>query len=63
MVLVPEESDAALSFRNLERVAVLTAENVGVTDLLAAAALLVSEAALEQLTARARGGSREAVKS
>ncbi len=33
VVLVAEESAAALSFRNLERVAVLTAENVGVTDL------------------------------
>jgi large subunit ribosomal protein L4 len=63
VVLVAEESDAALSFRNLARVAVLTAENVGVTDLLAAAALLVSEAALEQLTERASAGAREAVKS
>ncbi len=63
VVLVAEESDAALSFRNLARVAVLTAENVGVTDLLAAAALLVSEAAHEQLPARASGGAREAVKS
>jgi large subunit ribosomal protein L4 len=63
VVFVPEEADAALSFRNLARVSVLTAENVGVTDLLGAAALLISETALEQLTERARGGSREAVKS
>jgi large subunit ribosomal protein L4 len=53
VVLVAEESSAALSFRNLARVAVLSAENVGVTDLLGAASLLVSERALEQLTARA----------
>jgi large subunit ribosomal protein L4 len=52
VVLAPEESAAALSFRNLARVAVLTPENVGVTDLLSAARLLVSEGALEALTAR-----------
>ena len=52
VVLSPEESDAALSFRNLARVSVLTPENVGVSDLLGAATLLVSEPALEQLVAR-----------
>jgi large subunit ribosomal protein L4 len=52
VVLSPEESSAALSFRNLARVAVLTAENVGVADLLGAASLVVSETALEALTAR-----------
>jgi large subunit ribosomal protein L4 len=52
VVLTAEESSAALSFRNLARVAVLTAENVGVTDLLGAASLVVSEPALEGLTAR-----------
>jgi large subunit ribosomal protein L4 len=65
VVLAPEESAAALSFRNLTRVAVLSAADVGVTDLLAAASLLVSEAALAELTARvaqqsARGGAEEA---
>ena len=53
MVLSAEESSAALSFRNLARVAVLTSESVGVTDLLGAASLLVSEPALQALTARA----------
>jgi large subunit ribosomal protein L4 len=53
VVLAAEESSVALSFRNLARVAVLTAEDVGVTDLLAAASLLVSEAGLGALTARA----------
>jgi large subunit ribosomal protein L4 len=52
VVLVPEESSAALSFRNLARVAVLSAENVGVADLLGAAALVISEPALQALTAR-----------
>jgi large subunit ribosomal protein L4 len=52
VVLAPDESSAALSFRNLARVAVLTAENVGVADLLGAASLLVSETALDALTTR-----------
>jgi large subunit ribosomal protein L4 len=52
VVLAPEESSAALSFRNLARVAVLTAENVGVADLLGAASMVVSEGALDALTAR-----------
>jgi large subunit ribosomal protein L4 len=52
VVLLPEESSAALSFRNLARVAVLTAENVGVADLLGAGAVVVSEPALQALTAR-----------
>jgi large subunit ribosomal protein L4 len=52
VVLTAEESNAALSFRNLARVAVLTAESVGVTDLLGAASLVVSEPALASLTAR-----------
>jgi large subunit ribosomal protein L4 len=58
VVLAPEESAAALSFRNLARVAVLTPENVGVTDLLGAASLLISEGALDALTART-GNPRE----
>jgi large subunit ribosomal protein L4 len=53
VVLTPDESDAALSFRNLKRVAVLSATDVGVADLLRVASLLVSQAALDELTARA----------
>jgi large subunit ribosomal protein L4 len=53
VVLDAEESGAALSFRNLPRVAVLTPESVGVADLLGAASLLISEAALQEITARA----------
>jgi large subunit ribosomal protein L4 len=59
VVLSAEESSAALSFRNLARVAVLQPESVGVADLLGAASLLVSEAALGELTARAESPSRE----
>jgi large subunit ribosomal protein L4 len=56
VVLGAEESAAALSFRNLARVAVLSAEDVGVTDVLGAASLLVSEPALSDLTARTGNG-------
>jgi large subunit ribosomal protein L4 len=58
VVLTDEERDAALSFRNLARVAVLTHENVGVADLLGAAALLISQSALDALTARAAGEAK-----
>jgi large subunit ribosomal protein L4 len=60
VVLTAEESAAALSFRNLARVAVLQPESVGVADLLGAASLLLSEAALAEITARAsasKGGA------
>ena len=53
VVLGPEQSDVALSFRNLKRVAVLSAADVGVTEVVGAASLLVSEAALAELTERA----------
>ena len=52
VVLAPEEASAALSFRNLKRVAVLSAESVGVADLLGAASLVISEPALQALTER-----------
>jgi large subunit ribosomal protein L4 len=59
VVLGAEESAAALSFRNLDRVAVLTPEGVGVADLLGAASLLISETALQEVTARASAPARE----
>jgi large subunit ribosomal protein L4 len=64
VALAAEESDAALSFRNLARVSVLTHENVGVVDIVGAASLLLSQAALDALTARAGGasGDEEGVK-
>jgi large subunit ribosomal protein L4 len=59
VVLGAQESNAALSFRNLARVAVLQSESVGVADLLGAASLLVSEAALSDLIARVDASARE----
>jgi large subunit ribosomal protein L4 len=55
VVLTQEQSQVALSFRNLRRVSVLPVSNVGIADLVRAASLLVSEEALQQLTARANG--------
>jgi len=53
VVLAASESDAALSFRNLVRVGVLEVSNVGIADLIGAGSLIVSEAALASLSARA----------
>ena len=55
VVVTAEQASVALSFRNLERVAVLTAASVGIADLIGASRLLISEAALAELTARANG--------
>lgn len=63
VVLAAEESSAALSFRNLDRVAVLTHESVGVVDVLGAASLVLSQAALDALTARAGGKAEEPAKA
>ena len=60
VVLLESEANAALSFRNLARVAVLTPENVGVADLLGGATLLLSAGALQALTDRATGAKAEA---
>jgi large subunit ribosomal protein L4 len=53
VVLTDDEAQAALSFRNLDRVSVLPATAVGVADLVGASAVLASRAALDQLTERA----------
>jgi large subunit ribosomal protein L4 len=58
VVLGERERDAALSFRNLGGVSVLSSEDVGVVDLLGAASLLVSEDALAALGARADGAGK-----
>jgi len=55
VLLDAEEANAGLSFRNLERVLVMPVEDAGVADVIGAASLLISETALEQLTARANG--------
>ena len=52
VVLTEQEGDAALSFRNLARVAVLTPQDVGISDLLQAATLLVSQPSIEGLVSR-----------
>jgi large subunit ribosomal protein L4 len=59
VVLAAEESAAALSFRNLARVSVLAHESVGVTDILGAASLILSQAALDGLSARAAKADRK----
>jgi large subunit ribosomal protein L4 len=56
VVLGAEEEQVALSFRNLARTSVLPAESVGVADLVGASAVLVSQAGLDALSARAKGG-------
>jgi large subunit ribosomal protein L4 len=55
ILLSEDQGRAALSFRNLERVSVLPADEAGVADVLGAARLLVSESALADLTARLAG--------
>src|SRR5262249_55782206 len=59
VVLGHAEERVALSFRNLANVrAVVPTTNVGVADLVGAANVLVSQAALDALTARAKGDKR-----
>ena len=60
VVLAEEQARVALSFRNLERVSVLPADGVGVADVIGAASLLLTQEALDQLTARAKGERRAA---
>jgi large subunit ribosomal protein L4 len=55
VVLGEDEATAAKSFRNLSGVSVVPAAATGVADLIGAASLVVSEAALAELTARAKG--------
>ena len=63
IVLGGEEEAAGKSFRNVARVQALPVEEVGVADLIGACSLLVSEAALATLVARAskpeRGGAAQ----
>jgi large subunit ribosomal protein L4 len=54
VVLAAEEEAAARSFRNLADVSVREADAVGVSELVGAASLLVSESALGALTERAK---------
>src|SRR4051794_29539284 len=52
LLLGRDEAAAAKSFRNLARVTVLPAEAAGVADIVSAATLVASQAALDALTAR-----------
>jgi large subunit ribosomal protein L4 len=60
VVVTGEERGAGLSFRNIDRVAVLAPSSVGVADIVGAASMLCSSAALAELTARALGSKDEA---
>jgi len=57
VVLAETEVTAALSLRNLPEVDVVPASDTGVADIVGAGSLLVSEAALDELVARARGAT------
>jgi large subunit ribosomal protein L4 len=60
VVFARDGEDAAVkSFRNLSGVEVLPADAVGVCDVIGAARLVLSESALERLTAVARAPARE----
>jgi len=50
-----DEATVAKSFRNIQRIHVLAAENVGIADIVRASSLVLSAAAIEALTARAKG--------
>ena len=60
LLLADGEENADKSFRNIAQVSVLHADDVGVADLMGAARLVVSDAALERLTALASVPSRGA---
>ena len=61
IVLGEEEADAGKSFRNIARVEAIPVQDVGVADVIGAASLLVSEAALPDLVARAKPPVRSGV--
>jgi len=59
VVVAAGEREAGLSFRNIDRVAVLTPSSVGVADVVGAASLVCSAAALAELTSRALGAGAD----
>ena len=60
VVLAEDEVLAGLSFRNLTQAEVVPVSDAGVADIIGAASLLISQAALGELTARAVGASAAA---
>ena len=59
VVLASDEAAAGKSFRNIWRVAVMPVQDVGVADVIGGASLLVSQAALPALVARAAGSGAD----
>ena len=57
VVLTESEAAAGKSFRNLSYARAIPVEDTGVADLVGAASLLVSQAAMESLVARAAAES------
>jgi large subunit ribosomal protein L4 len=55
IVLADTEAAAGLSFRNLRQAQVVPVTDCGVADIIGAASLLISEAAMDDLVARANG--------
>jgi large subunit ribosomal protein L4 len=55
VVLADDQEQAALSFRNMKRVSVLSTSMVGIADLIGARSVVCSQEALDELTARANG--------
>jgi ribosomal protein L4 len=51
-VIGPEEETVAKSFRNIDGVSVSLGDAAGVADVIGAASMVVTEAALEQLKGR-----------
>src|SRR3954463_1104840 len=58
VLLAQDETNAAKSFRNLQGVTVLAAENAGVADIVRPATLIASQPAIDALTARAAKPAR-----
>jgi large subunit ribosomal protein L4 len=59
VLLTEAEAAAGKSFRNIARVDVMPVTDAGVADVIGAASLLVSQAALPELVARAAGRANE----
>jgi large subunit ribosomal protein L4 len=59
VLLSDEEANAGKSFRNISRVDVMPVADLGVADVVGAASLLVSQAAMPELIARATGSASD----
>jgi large subunit ribosomal protein L4 len=55
VLLGEDEANAGLSFRNIQRVNVMPVTDAGIADVIGAGSIVVSEAALQMITARAKG--------